>query len=150
MSHLEEDISVLHDSLEQSDGLGFPLGVDGNVLKTVNTLGRGGGDGTVGNETVGRIGRVDVSGSVDADSGESRTVLDDRVLLPDIRVSTESGSNDVSRVPLDGEVGSLYRIDTQKISAVVPRNVYLNSYSRSPKTMVWFSGREPLATWYSE
>jgi hypothetical protein len=151
MGHLEEDVSVLEHSLEDGDGLGLALGVDGNVLQTVNSLGLVGGNGTVGEDPIGRVSGVRVGGSVVVDGGKTRTVLDDRVVLLDVGVSTESGSDDVSRVPLDREVGALYGTDKGgTVSGSFSGIDSLSSHSRSPKTMVWFSGRDPLATVYSE
>jgi hypothetical protein len=151
VGHLEEDVGVLEDSLENGDSLGLALGVNGDILQTVDSLGLVGRDGTVGKESVSAISRVGVSGSVVVDGRKTRTVLDDRVVLLDVGVSTESGSDDVSRVPLDREVGALYGTDKGgTVSGSFSGIDSLSSHSRSPKTMVWFSGRDPLATVYSE
>ena len=151
LGHVEEDVRVLHDPTEDGDGLGLPLGEDGNVLERVNTLGLVGRDGTVGQETVGLVGRVGVGGPVDGDGRETRTVLGDRVGFLDIGMSTESGSDGVSGVPLDGKVGSLCSSAIVSVSrSTRARPLVIASHSRSPKTMLWLLGWEPLATWYSE
>ena len=151
LGHVEKDVGVLHDPSEDGDGLGLALGKDRNVLQRMDTLSLVGGDGPVGQVPIGLVGRVGVGGPVDGDGRETRTVLGDRVGFLDIGVSTESGSDGVSGVPLDGEVGSLYSsASVSAIGSTRARPLAIAWHSRSPKTMLWLLGWEPLATWYSE
>ena len=110
VGHLEEDVGVLKDSLEDGDSLGFALGVNGHILQTVDSLSLVGGNGTVGDESVGAVSGVGVGTTVVGDGRKTRTVLDDRVVLLDVGVSAESSSDNVSRVPLDREVGALWKV----------------------------------------
>jgi hypothetical protein len=66
-----------------------------------------------------RIGVI-VGGTVGGYRRQSGTVLRDGIGLFDIRMSTETGSDGVSRVPLDREVGSL---------CIAKRSGYLDSFS---------------------
>ena len=150
VGHLEEDVGVLEDSLENGDSLSLALGVNGDILQTVDPLGLVGGNGTVGDESVGAVSGVGVGTTVVRDGRKTRTVLDDRVVLLDVGVSAESSSDNVSRIPLDREVGALWKVVRRTCGQPRPEAIEHASHSRSPKTMVWFSGRDPLATWYSE
>jgi hypothetical protein len=132
--HVEEDVGVLHDPSEDGDGLGLALGKDRNVLQRVDTLSLVGGDGTVGQVPIGLVSRVGVGGPVLGDGGETRTVLGDRVGFLDVRVSTETGGDGVSGVPLDGEVRALC-VDRNRMFQRVTRMNRIQAgrqHSRSP------------------
>lgn len=134
LGHVEENVGVLHDSSEDGDGLRLALGKDRDVLQRVDTLSLVGGDGPVGQVPIGLVSRVGVSGPVLGDGRETRTVLGDRVGFLDVRVSTETGGDGVSGVPLDGEVRALC-VDRNRMFQRVTRMNRIQAgrqHSRSP------------------
>lgn len=77
---------------------------DRNISQGVNTLSLRGGNGSVDDDAVDAVLRVDKVLAANGNGGQARAVLVDLVVLTVVRGSADTTGNGVARLPVGGEI----------------------------------------------